>query len=787
MKEDVKIGVYICHCGGNISDTIDVERVKEEVSRLRGVEVAKTYEYMCSEPGQEMIVKDIKERKLNRIVIASCSPRMHLETFRKTLESAGLNPYLLEMANIREQCSWVHDDKEAGTAKAIDLIRAAIKRVYYHEALEPGRMPVNRNVLVIGGGIAGIMASIELADKGFQVYLVERSPSIGGHMAQLSKTFPTLDCSQCILTPKMVYAGKHPNIKIITMAEVKAIEGSPGNYRALIIKHPRFVDESRCTACGECEKHCPVKVPNEFEAGLYVRKAIYIPFAQAIPKSYVIDENKCLHITKGICGICEKICKGKAIDFNQKEEAIELEVGAIIVCTGFDQINPEILEEYNFALSPDIVTNLQLERIIGREMRRPSDGKVARKVAFILCAGSRMLNRDKGVEHCCKIGCMVAIKQAMLIQKIVPNAEPYIFYTDIRADGKGYEEFYARAQEHNVRFIRGRVAEVIPLNGEILVRAEDTLLGTQIETTFDLVVLSLAIIPSQGTPELARKLGLQLGPDGFLLEKHFKLNPVDSQRRGIFIAGCALGPKDIRETTLEAMATASRVATFLGKGEVSISPEVAYIKEEICDGCGVCIEICPASAIEKVGKSVKVNSVSCIGCGICIPECPKGAIDLHNYTENQLLAQIHGLCEKGIKPKIIAFLEKEIAYGSADLAGQVRQSYPPNIEIIKVPSIGRIGLKHVLYAFAVGADGVIFVEAHDGVFSEKRLRDYVTMLKSELKSYGVEPLRILSTTTTLPEYNKILNVFNTLNKRLQRMGPLKEEVRQKLREKIDFK
>ncbi|MFQ6080338.1 MAG: FAD-dependent oxidoreductase [Candidatus Bathyarchaeia archaeon] len=784
-KEEVKVGVYICHCGGNISDTVDVARLREAAAKFKGVKVAETYEYVCSDPGQEMITRGIREQGLNRIVVASCSPRMHLDTFRRVLESAGLNPYFLEMANIREQCSWVHDDIEAATSKAIDLVRGAVERARYLEPLETKSMPVNRDVLVIGGGIAGIITSLELADKGYQVYLVERSPSIGGHMAQLSKTFPTLDCSQCILTPKMVSAGQHPNIEIISMAEPVAVEGSPGNYRVLIKKRPRFVDATKCTACGECEKVCPVKVPSEFEAGLFPRKAIYTPFRQAVPRTYVIDKEHCLYFTKGVCRLCERFCKGKAIDFDQKEETAELDVGAIVACTGFEQLDPRDFEEYSFGLHPDIITNLQIERLMGHEMRRPSNGKVVKKIAFVLCVGSRMMNKDRGVEHCCKIGCMAAIKQAMLVQKIVPDAEPWIFYTDIRADGKGYEEFYATAQDHNVRFVRGRVAEVVPWNGDkILVRAEDTLIGTKIEGTFDLVVLCLGIIPNPGTQELARKLGIQVGSDDFLLERHYKLRPVDSQREGVFVAGCALSPKDVRETTLEAMATASRVATFVGKGEIPVSPEVAYIIPEKCNACEVCVEVCPVAAVEKSPSGITINPVSCVGCGICVPRCPEEAIDLKHCTEAQLIAQIRGVSAGGRPPKIIAFLEKEIAYGSADLAGQSRESYSPNVEIIGVPSTGRVGLKHLLHAFAAGADGVIIIEDHGGIFREEALRKHVMQLKKGLSAHGIKSLRLISFTTTLPEYNKVLNVFETFSARISKMGPVSREKRLKIQETL---
>ncbi|UCE16471.1 MAG: hydrogenase iron-sulfur subunit [Candidatus Bathyarchaeota archaeon] len=780
-QEEARVGVYICHCGGNISDTVNVEKVKEATAKLKGVSVAETYEYVCSDPGQEMIIKGIKERGLNRIVVASCSPRMHLDTFRQTIKSSGLNPYFLDMANIREQCSWVHGDKEAATAKAIGLVSGAVERARYLEPLELKSMPVKQDVLVIGGGVAGIISSIELADKGYQVYLVERSPSIGGHMAQLSKTFPTFDCSQCILTPKMVYTGQHPKIKIISMAEPTAVEGTPGNYRVLIKVHPRFVDESKCTACGECAEKCPIKVPSEFEAELAERKAIYSPFRQAVPRAYIIDTKHCLYFTKGVCKICEKICPAHAVDFNQKEETTELDVGAIVACTGFDQLDPKRLEEFSYALHPDIVTNLQFERLMLQGIHKPSNGKVPKKVAYILCVGSRMMNTDRGVEHCCKIGCMAAIKQAMLLQKSVPDAEPWIFYTDIRADGKGYEEFYATAQDHGVRFVRGRMAEVIPNGEKLLVRAEDTLLGTNFEGNFDLVVLSTAIIPHSTSQELARKLGIQIGSDGFLLERHYKLRPVDSQREGVFISGCAVSPKDVRETTLESMATASRVVTFVGKGEISISPEVAYIIHDKCNACGECIEICPVAAIEKSSKGVIVNPISCVGCGICVPRCPLQAIELNHCTETQLMAQIRGVCEIETSPKIIAFIGGDTAYGSADLAGQTRESYSSNIKIIGVPSVGRVGLQHVLQAFASGADGVIFVESADSVFEDGKVREHVIQLKKELGKYRVKSLRLISIATTLPEYNKILNIFGTLNERIMKLGPVSEETRSKIK------
>jgi len=784
MSEKTRIGVFICHCGGNISDTVDVARVKEAAKSLANVQVAETFEYVCSNPGQEKIKKAIQEQKLNRVIVASCSPRMHLDTFRQAVKSAGLNPYLLEMVNIREHCSWVHDDKEKATGKAAALVQGAIQRARYLEPLTPQSMKVTESALIIGGGIAGIYSALELADKGYQVYLVERNPSIGGRMSQLSKTFPTFDCSACILTPKMVTVAQHPNIKILTNAEPVAVKGTPGNYEVKIKIKPRYVDAKKCTACGECATKCPVKKPSKYEENLVQEKAIYIPFKQAIPNAYVIDKDYCLYHTRGVCRICEKFCKGGAIDFNQKDEFVDLKVGSIVVSTGYNIIDPTSFTNYSYGLHPDVVTSIQFERLMLQGLHKPSNGEVPKKVAFLLCVGSRSTTAN-GVQYCCKIGCMNAIKHALLVDKSVPGAESWVFYTDMRAHGKGYEEFYAKAREHHVVFIRGRAAEVVPNGNKLIVRAEDTILGKPIEETFDLVVLCPAIIPNVGTKELSEMLGIDLGPDNFFLEVHHKLRGVETKREGIYVAGAAQGPKDIRETTMESMATASKIATFLGRGEISVSPEVATIIPEKCNLCGICVKQCPTNAIKMENNKVTVDQISCIGCGVCVPTCPKGAIDLKNNTEDQLIAQIEAVSSQGeITPKIIAFVEKKTAYASADLGGQNRRAYPPEIRIIGVPSAGRLGTKHLLHAFASGADGVLLIEGDDSPFKEDKLRDRVIQMKKELGKAGVESLRLQSIYTTLPQYEKIFSLFDSFLERIRKMGPIKVEKREAIKKQL---
>ena len=798
MSHNPSVGIFICHCGGNISDTVDVARVKERIGALDQVQVVETFEYLCSNPGQEMIKDSIREKGLERVVVASCSPRMHLDTFRQVVKSAGLNPYLLEMVNIREHCSWVHDDKEKATDKCIVLVSAALNRARYLEPLTPIKLKVTESVLVIGGGIAGIYSALELADKGYQVYLVERNPSIGGHMAQLSKTFPTFDCSACILTPKMVSVAHHPNIKLFTNAEPIHVRGYSGRFEVTIKVKPRFVDPLRCKACEDCAKDCSVERPSSFEENLVQEAAIHIPFKQAIPNASVIDKDYCLYLTdylailgppgsRGICGRCQKNCKSNAINFEEKDELIDLKVGAIIVSTGFSLMNPKPVGQYNFGFHPDIVTNLQFERLLLQGLHKPSTGKVPKKVAFILCVGSRS-ETAYGRSYCCKIGCMTAIKQALLLNKVVPEAEPWIFYTDIRAYGKGYEEFYAKARRHLTIFIRGRAAEVIPNGNSLIVKAEDTLLGKQIEEQFDLVVLSPALIPNKGTKELADMISIDLGMDGFFLEAHHKLKGVETKRRGVFVAGAALGPKDVRETTMEAMAVASKVATFLGRGETSFSPEVAYLIPGRCNLCGICVDQCPHKAINKGKDEVTINPISCNGCSICIPICPKEAIDLKNTTEEQMIAQIEGIAGgEGVTPRIIAFVQKRTAYGSIDLGGQNRRSYSPEIRVMRVPSIARLGIKHILYAFAAGADGVIFVEGDDSIFNENKVRERVMLFKKDLAKFGIQSLRLQSTTTTLPQCEKVLALFDDFVNRVKKMAPITQEKRLEIKKYIEGK
>ena len=653
-SQEIRIGVFICHCGTNIANTIDVKKVAEYASKLPEVTFASDERYVCSEPGQALIRDSIKKHNLNKVVIASCSPRMHEPTFRKTLEAAGLNSSLLEMVNIREQCSWVHmHEPKKATEKAKALVASAIAKAGLLEPLYPLKFKVTPSTLVVGAGIAGIQASLDLANKGFKVYLVERAPSIGGHMAQLDKTFPTLDCSACILTPKMVDVPRHPNINLLSYSEVKSVDGFIGNFKVVITKKARYINEVKCTSCGVCAEKCPVKnIPSEFNLGLGKRAATYVPFPQAVPPTYTIDKENCLWFTKGVCRVCEKVCPANAVDFSQEEQEIQVDVGTIIIATGYDLFDVKQKPEYGYEMYKDVISSLEFERLLsaagptGGKLVRPSNGIEPRKIAFIQCVGSRDVQTN---PYCSRICCMASIKHAHQVKEKHPDAEVSVFYIDLRAFGKGYEEFYARVQQEGVNFVRGKAAEVYkePNSDNLTLVFEDTLLGEVQEQEFDMVVLAAGLVPRTTAEPIQKMLKLSLSPDNFFLEAHPKLRPVETQIAGVYLCGCAQGPKDIPDVVAQASAAASQASIPLAKGEVVAEPTIAYVDQDLCCGCKVCESVCVYDAIEveatdENGKA-KVNEALCTCCGSCVAACPARAITLRGFTSEQISAQFEAL------------------------------------------------------------------------------------------------------------------------------------------------
>ena len=663
-----KIGVFVCHCGTNIAATVDVKKVVELVRYEPGVVFADDYMYMCSEAGQEKIIEAIKEYKLTGLVICSCSPRMHEKTFRACAEKAGLNPYMVEVANIREQCSWIHKDKEEATKKAVILARAAIAKVNLNTPLKEGESPVTKRALVIGGGIAGIQTALDIADAGYEVDIVEKEPSIGGRMSQFDKTFPTLDCASCILTPKMVEVNQHPNITLYTYSEVEKVSGYVGNFDVDIRKKARSVDADKCTGCGECSAKCPLgkigNIPSEFDRGLRNRPAIYMPFAQAVPAVPVIDRANCTYFKTGKCGVCAKICPSKAVDYEQQDEIVTVKYGAIVVATGFDIINLDKFGEYAYNESPDVITSIELERLMnaagptGGHLERMSDHKKPKDIVFIQCVGSRCDSEEKGKPYCSKVCCMYTAKHAMLIKDHWPDTNITVFYIDVRTPGKNFDEFYRRAvEQYHVNYIKGQVGKVKPQpDGSLLVQAADLLDGKQINMKADMVVLAAAVEPNPGVRKIATMLTASIDNNNFLTEAHAKLRPVESPTAGIFLSGMAQGPKDIPETVSQAGAAAVKVIGLLAKDHLKTNPCTAQCDTLLCNGCSTCANVCPYGAItyddvqvmdhglRETRRVAQVNLALCQGCGACTSACPSGAMDLQGFSNRQITTEVDAIC-----------------------------------------------------------------------------------------------------------------------------------------------
>lgn len=660
-----KIGVFVCWCGSNIAGTVDVAAVAEAVRQIPDVAFATDYKYMCSEQGQAIIRQAVQDYQLDRIVVCSCSPRMHEATFRKCAESVGINPYMVEIANIREQCSWVLKDKAEATAKAIKLAKAAIAKVRFNTPLHAGKSSVVKRALVIGGGIAGIQTALDIAEAGYKVDIVEKEPTIGGRMAQLDKTFPTLDCSACILTPKMVDAAQHENITLYTYSEVEKVSGFVGNFDVTIRKKARSVKADMCSGCGLCTEKCPSrKTPSEFDMNLKNRGAIYIPFAQAIPKVPVIDRDACLKFKTGKCGICSMVCPCDAIDYTQQDELITEKYGAIVLATGFELLPLDKFGDLGWGASKDVISSLQLERLTNAagptegHLVCPSSGKEPKSVVIVSCVGSRDTT-ERGKTYCSKICCMYNAKHAMYIREKYPNVDVTVFYIDVRTPGKGFDEFQRRAvEEYGVHYVRGQVGKVVvDGDGKLTVFASDLNSGRHLMLFPDLVVLAAAVKPAPDARKLATMLTASIDNDDFYVEAHPKLRPVESPTAGIFLSGMCQGPKDIPETVSQAGAAAAKVIGLLAKDHLETNPCTAVCQENICSGCKTCAHVCPYGAITYADKQIitlngtreqrtvaVVNEALCQGCGACTVACPSTAMDLKGFTNKQILAEVDALC-----------------------------------------------------------------------------------------------------------------------------------------------
>jgi len=795
QKDDIRIGVYVCHCGLNIAGSVDCKQVAEFAATLPHVVLAKDNRYTCSDQGQELIKKDIREHKLNRVVVASCSPRLHEPTFRRACEEAGLNKYLFEMANIREHCSWVHlYEKEAATEKAKDLVRIAVAKVELLEPETESVVPIINKALVIGGGVAGIQAALDLADTGYKVYLVEKEPSIGGRMAQIDKTFPTMDCSICILAPKMSDVGRHPNIELLTNSEVLEVKGYIGNFKVKVLKKPRYVTKD-CSACGDCAPVCPVTTPNEFDVGLATRHAIYTPFAQAVPSTYIIDRDLCLNKENIIvCDKCIKACERKTIDFTMKPETLELDVGTIIVATGADVYDPASLVNYGYTKYPNVMTSLEFERLInaggpsGGRLIRPSDMKIPDSVAFIQCVGSRS---ESGHLYCSNVCCMNTIKDSLLIKEHWPNTKIYVYYVDIRAYGKGFEDLYKRARKEGVLFVRGLPTEIVENRKahDLWLVGENTLQKEVYKTKVGMVILSIGIEPRQDSDVIQRLCTLSRTPDGFFMEAHPKLRPVDAPTGGVFLAGCAESPKDIKDSVTQASAAAARAGILMAKGKVTVEAITSKLIPDNCTGCQMCAKVCPFNAINVVPERKKVELIeaACSGCGTCSAECPFNAITMRHFTDAQLFAQIDAATEFDADKKIVAFCCNWCAYAGADFAGVSRMQYPSNVRIIRTMCSGRVAPKFVEHAFACGAAAVLVAGCHFGdchyINANYQTQKRMERLWKKMERLGLDKNRLQLAWISAAEGERLASKIKEMQSILNSVSPDEIEKSKKMEER----
>jgi len=775
------IGVYVCHCGLNIAGVLNVEDLRSYAEKLPDVAVARDLQFSCSDIGQEQIQKDIAEYNLDRVVVAACSPRLHEPTFRRAISKAGLNPYMLEMANIREQCSWVHMDKPAmATEKAKDLIRMAVAKAALLHPLEPESIPVSKDVLVIGGGVAGIAAALDLADAGLHVFLVERRPTIGGYMALLTDVFPTNDCSICVLGPKMSEVYNHPGITLMTYSEVLGVEGSVGNFTVSGVRRARYVDEKLCKGCiSECAGVCPVEVPSEYDFGIGKRKAIYIPYPQAVPLVACIDPQACIGCTR-----CVESCPAQAVKLDEKPSDFKLNVGAIIVATGWQPFDASRKEEYGFGRYRDVITTLQMERMLNAsgptrgEVVSPSTGRVASSIAFLQCVGSR--DATVGNEYCSRICCMASLKNAQLVKEKYPETEVTIYYIDIRACGEGYEEFYIRAQRLGINFVRSRVSRIEEVDGEIFLIFEDTQSGEVRRVRHDLAVLSVGLEPDSKADVLGNLLGLSRRPDRFFEIAHPKMRPVEAHIDGVFIAGCASGPKEIPISIAQGSAAAAKAVKLLHRGYLDLEPTSAYVDPEKCIRCKLCVDVCPIKAI-SVKSPAYVDEAACKGCGSCAAACPVDAIDMRFFSDQQIMAQVRAATEEKKEfPLIVAFLCNWCSYGAADLAGTSRIQYPTNARNIRVMCSGRVDPVFILEALRRGADGVLIAGCRIG---ECHYRDgnyqalqRVNVLKGVLEKVGLDPGRVKIVWCAASEGEIYARDLKDFISELKAMGPIGTEL-----------
>ena len=799
--EQPKVGVFISDCGKQLSTILNFDALTSFVKAVPDVALIARGSEFWRGKGLETIVDSIKSGKINRVVVAESITKISDVNIAQAVADAGLNPYLVEVIDIKDHCAWPHKSTPAeATEKAKAMLLAAIERAKLLEPIEKLEFPALKSALVIGGGIAGMQTAVDLADLGFEVNLVEKEPFLGGLSARVGRFFPTDDCAICIQAPssdvktithtsrKCVYRSgfsEIPNLNILTNANVVAVEGVPGNYKVTLEKKPRYVDADKCVVCDKCATVCPVETSDAYNANLSNRKAIYMNVPAVHPQVYAIDEDACKFHD---CAKCVEVCPTNAIDLDQKTEQVTLNVGSIVVATGFREFDSSAIKEYHYDDYPDVITNLELARMIdafgptGGNIIRPSDGKPAKKIVFIQCAGSRDRRYN---PYCSSICCMISLKNASLLKEANPDAEVSICYIDIRTTGREHEYYYERARDMGIKFIKGRPTEIYndEEKGKLIVDVEDALLKRFLDLEADLVVLAASMVPSEGTAELANILGLDLEADGFFKEYNAKLRPTETKQKGIFLCGGATFPKDAPTASLHAHSAAMKATKFLNSGKIVKDLRTAEINDEYCGDCEICPVVCPYGAISlepTTGEHfvARVNDLLCEGCGACVGTCPLNAIELKHSRQTQITAQINALMSVNgtSKPLILAFCCQECGHTAVDSSGMAKMEYPANVRVIKVPCAGIVQVNQILEAFKAGAQGVMVVGCKtDGCHYElgsDRASKKTDVAKVLLNEYGIDPERLEMFNLVYIEGNQFAGAAKTMTDKLTKLGSL---------------